>query len=484
MRHFAKKEHGVGLAFVVLACSAANAQRVHDVVTDQGVFTMPLSGTGDERSVGLQPLPQLGMNGWSHQFSPGIGESVAMGMDHTWAGVRNANERLIAFETAGDGTPLYEVPSADTGPFLPGVAAARDADRGAYIDVNDTGLIRVRAFTSASDQPDWQHIFDPPYTDSNSRNIAVSRDGSVVAAGARDGSNAMVIFFDAQTGDQISSWTSSAGTLAALDLTDDGSLAMVTISNAPRVVEVASGDLVWSGSGSGGGNVDYRIAGDGDVLVVGGFDLDVYEWDGQTFNLLFSFAPPSEWFGFGAEVSPDGSVVASMSRNFSTDALHVRMWETATQQMLGEVTLPPVAGTLQTPPQSADTTADGELFAFATWADGQGEYAEVQVYNQNLDLVGEVDMPGSAFDVAIDSDGQWVVGTGKAVHANTLGSGGQVAATQLETTAPADLNGDGVVDGADLGLLLGQWGTDGPADLNDDGVVDGADLGLLLGQWG
>jgi len=49
---------------------------------------------------------------------------------------------------------------------------------------------------------------------------------------------------------------------------------------------------------------------------------------------------------------------------------------------------------------------------------------------------------------------------------------------------PADLNGDGVVDGADLGILLGAWGGDGPADLNDDGVVDGADLGLLLGAWG
>ena len=50
---------------------------------------------------------------------------------------------------------------------------------------------------------------------------------------------------------------------------------------------------------------------------------------------------------------------------------------------------------------------------------------------------------------------------------------------------PADLNGDGVVDGADLGLLLGAWGTSGPAaDLNEDGTVDGADLGLLLGAWG
>lgn len=48
----------------------------------------------------------------------------------------------------------------------------------------------------------------------------------------------------------------------------------------------------------------------------------------------------------------------------------------------------------------------------------------------------------------------------------------------------ADLNGDGVVDGADLGLLLGAWDSSGSAaDLNGDGTVDGADLGALLGAW-
>lgn len=51
---------------------------------------------------------------------------------------------------------------------------------------------------------------------------------------------------------------------------------------------------------------------------------------------------------------------------------------------------------------------------------------------------------------------------------------------------PADLNQDGVVNGADLGLMLGSWGPcpGCPADLNADGVVNGADLGLLLGSWG
>ena len=53
-----------------------------------------------------------------------------------------------------------------------------------------------------------------------------------------------------------------------------------------------------------------------------------------------------------------------------------------------------------------------------------------------------------------------------------------------------DLNLDGIVSGADLGLLLGAWGvcpggtTGCIGDLNNDGVVSGADLGLLLGAWG
>lgn len=55
------------------------------------------------------------------------------------------------------------------------------------------------------------------------------------------------------------------------------------------------------------------------------------------------------------------------------------------------------------------------------------------------------------------------------------------------TGSMADLNGDCIVDGTDLSLLLQQWGTvpDAPAsaDLNDDGKVDGADLGTLLSAW-
>lgn len=47
-----------------------------------------------------------------------------------------------------------------------------------------------------------------------------------------------------------------------------------------------------------------------------------------------------------------------------------------------------------------------------------------------------------------------------------------------------DLNNDGIVDGADLAILLGAWGSADPiADLSGDGEVGGADLSILLGNW-
>ena len=58
------------------------------------------------------------------------------------------------------------------------------------------------------------------------------------------------------------------------------------------------------------------------------------------------------------------------------------------------------------------------------------------------------------------------------------------------TACDGDINNDGRVDGADLGLLIGNWGpceerplSDCEADIDGDGRVDGADLGLLMGNW-
>ena len=48
-----------------------------------------------------------------------------------------------------------------------------------------------------------------------------------------------------------------------------------------------------------------------------------------------------------------------------------------------------------------------------------------------------------------------------------------------------DLNGDQMVNGEDLAMLLGAWDTsDADADLDGDGRVAGGDLAILLGVFG
>ena len=57
----------------------------------------------------------------------------------------------------------------------------------------------------------------------------------------------------------------------------------------------------------------------------------------------------------------------------------------------------------------------------------------------------------------------------------------------VECPCPADLNGDGCVDGGDLGLFLTYWGSSdefSPGNLDGQAPVNGADLGVLLTAWG
>ena len=59
-----------------------------------------------------------------------------------------------------------------------------------------------------------------------------------------------------------------------------------------------------------------------------------------------------------------------------------------------------------------------------------------------------------------------------------------LAAVGPRVPRPTDLDGNGVVNGDDLGVLLTAWGTAHFADLTLDGVVNGDDLGRLLVDWG
>jgi hypothetical protein len=89
------------------------------------------------------------------------------------------------------------------------------------------------------------------------------------------------------------------------------------------------------------------------------------------------------------------------------------------------------------------------------------------------------------WSVALDGDTA-VSGAYGDDNANGSNAGAAYVFTLFDDI-PGDLNGDGCVGHADLGILLADWGCTGggcAGDCDGDGDTDHADLGLLLGHWG
>jgi hypothetical protein len=89
--------------------------------------------------------------------------------------------------------------------------------------------------------------------------------------------------------------------------------------------------------------------------------------------------------------------------------------------------------------------------------------------------------------VDIDANGSMNVAAGKQTP-QSLGTIDFLSqGCNTTTCVDADLFRDFNVNGADLGILLSQWGPANPntvSDINHDGVVNGADLAYLLSSWG
>ena len=103
--------------------------------------------------------------------------------------------------------------------------------------------------------------------------------------------------------------------------------------------------------------------------------------------------------------------------------------------------------------------------------------------DNNAGSGGAITNDGASFSTLTDNT---VCGNGSDPITGTWHDlGGNTISAECATPCPGDINGDGVVDGADLSALLGDWNQAGSdADIDEDGLVDGLDLAILLGAWG
>ena len=118
-------------------------------------------------------------------------------------------------------------------------------------------------------------------------------------------------------------------------------------------------------------------------------------------------------------------------------------------------------------------------------ANGELSMTNCQVHDNVGGIVGGISVDAAASlsmeDTRVCANSTW--DEPSQLVGDWANHGGNIIEDQCPVDCPGDLNGDGAVNGGDLGLLLAAWGGAG-GDLNGDGVTDGGDLGLLLSYWG
>jgi N-acetylneuraminic acid mutarotase len=383
-------------------------------------------------------LGPLGNTVWHYDDTTAIADGVSINANNVWGAWLLSGARLTIHAITGNGTPAWAFSSFGSGNS--GVAAAKGADRSGFMESNAAGNdFRQHGFRSSSNgTPDWS--FPYPVSDPNlpasSRKVATSRDGSLIAAVVSDSStqNSTLYVFNANTGAVTLMWTDPLR-MDGVALTDNGSMALVTQDNRATLVDTSSGNIVFSATGSGAGSIFYPISGDGSVFAVGGFNFDVYAFNGTTYNRVIHFTRANFWFGQASTVSHDGSTVGTFGGNFANGWLsgEVYLFDVPSGTMLGSY---PVSGTgaYQGTPIGAASNDNGTVMAFASWGTQFHDWPEVMVFNRSVQLIGQINFAGSAFSVDVRTDGQYVVGGAKAVHANQFGSGGRIELIQPQAS--------------------------------------------------
>jgi hypothetical protein len=421
--------------------AAALTRRAFMSVTPQGIIQSTHTGNSQEppavpRIAERHVLGPLGTTLWQYDDQTAIADGVSIDANNVWGAWLLSGARLTIHAITGNGTPLWSFSSFGSGNS--GVAAAKGADRSGFMESNATGddFLQHGFRSSSNGTPDWsfQYPVSDPNLPANSQKVAVSRDGSTMAAVVSDSvtQNQTLYVFNASTGTVTLTWTDPLR-MDGVALTDNGSMALVTQDNKATLVDTSNGNIVFSVAGSGAGSIFYPISGDGSVFVVGGFNFDVYAFNGTTYTQVIHFTQANFWFGEASTVSHDGSTVGTFGGDYADGWLsgEVYLFDVPSGNMLGSY---PVSGTgaYQGTPSGAASSDNGTVMAFASWGTEFHDWPEVMVFNRSVELIDQIDFPGSAFGVDVATDGQYVVGAAKAVHANQFGDGGRIELIQLQ----------------------------------------------------
>jgi hypothetical protein len=98
----------------------------------------------------------------------------------------------------------------------------------------------------------------------------------------------------------------------------------------------------------------------------------------------------------------------------------------------------------------AEMSDDGQIIAVISDGDEDNSHPELEVFDRNLNVIGGLDMPGSAYDMDMTRDGRYLVVGARHAHWEAGGDDGDAFGYRTPIDMPGDLNCDGEVNTLDI----------------------------------
>ena len=286
------------------------------------------------------------------------------------------------------------------------------------------------------------------------RSVAFSPDSATLAAGSADHT---IRIWNPKTGESIRMLEGHNGPVYSIAFSPDGKVLASGSADATLCLwDAQAGTLMKTIKGHSGSVRTVAFSPDGTLIASGGADKTVRLWDAQTGKPLASMKKHARTI-YSVAFSPDGKVLASGSADET-----IRFWNVSPQSLAHTRTVGGSAGlvfSVAFSPDGSTLAAGNQDGTVQLWASGNGRLKET--------LEGHT---GTVYAVAYSPDSQTLIS----------GSRDKTLRFWSMPTPNLDVNGDGVVDAADLQIIADSYGGADPnADVNGDGVVDVTDVLLV-----
>lgn len=375
---------------------------------------------------------------WSNYLTDAIYQTTANAVNgYVFAGsYLNPPKEARLFALSGGGNPEWG---------FPGTAFYTDAGDTnatlAAVDNTTTGIDIYKWTCPGTGVPDWSTSV-AGFAAGGDGPIAVSDDGSTIAILAGpSGGDAHLLLFDADSSAPLVDYPASGlGFARYVKINSDGRytafIALATLVVFDRDLLSVRGQISMGFSNSA-----LDISGDGNLIAYGWPTLQVRQWNGSSYQSLWTWSPGGMYVNRIA-ISNDGSTIVSCWYNTSFNTIKIAVHDTSSATPLWTYDYIVSNGTYQEITGDVDITDDGKYFVVGSWGDINNLNPEIHIFQRDdtSHVYYTADMPGSMFSVDIDNDGHYATACGKHIHGNAMGRGGDIVMINTDIVSVSESN--------------------------------------------